>query len=522
VDPCERQHFVELLRSSSKCRNLDVNFRRKNGEIFSGLVSASAMEVDGVPCIISVVRDTSEAKAAEKRIKNLAFYDPLTGLPNRRLLLDRLRQFPDASAGACRKVALLFVDLDNFKSLNDTLGFQAGDFLLQEVARRLTACVREYDTVARVGGDEFAVILENLNEHLEGAASQARIVGEKILAVLREPFEFAGHECHCPSSLGIDVFGSQPECTSEALQRAEIAMFHAKEAGRNTARFFSPAQQSAVNARAAMEERLRQGIKNNQFFLYYQPQIERGLLTGVEALIRWKHPARGFIMPDEFIPLAEQTGLILQLGELALETACSQLVAWASRQETSHLTLAVNISPRHLRQTDFVEQVMTIVNRTGARPENLRLELTESMLSHSIDDTVDKMRELRLHGVRFSLDDFGTGYSSLAYLKQLPISRLKIDRAFVKDILVDAASGAIAQTIISLGRALDLSVIAEGVETEEQRGFLAGMGCHSYQGYLFSRPLPVKEFERFLAEFSIKQSGYGRNPALPAGIPLEI
>ncbi len=522
VDPDDRRKVVELLRRDSRCRNREFAFRRKNGEIFSVLLSASTMEVDGVPCVVCFTRDISGVKAAEQQINNLAFYDPLTGLPNRRLLLDRLSQFPGAIASSRRKVALIFVDLDNFKSLNDTLGLQAGDFLLREVARRLTACVREYDTVARVGGDEFAVMLDKLSENLDDAAARARVVAEKILAVLREPFRFEGHEYHCPSSLGIDVFGSQPECTSDALQRAEIAMFQAKEAGRNTARFFSPTQQAAVSARAEMEERLRQGIKNNQFFLYYQPQIERGLLTGVEALIRWKHPVRGFIMPDEFIPLAEQTGLILQLGELALETACSQLVAWASRKETSHLTLAVNISPRHLGQPDFVEQVMTIVNRIGARPENLRLELTESMLSHSVDDTVAKMRELRSHGVRFSLDDFGTGYSSLAYLKQLPISRLKIDRAFVKDILVDAASGAIAQTIISLGRALDLSVIAEGVETEEQRGFLAGMGCHSYQGYLFSRPLPVMEFERFLAEFSNKHPGAGQNPALPAGIPLEI
>jgi EAL domain-containing protein (putative c-di-GMP-specific phosphodiesterase class I) len=251
-------------------------------------------------------------------------------------------------------------------------------------------------------------------------------------------------------------------------------------------------------------------------------EIERGQLTGAEALIRWKHPIRGFITPDEFIPLAEQTGLILELGELALETACSQLVAWASRKETSRLTVAVNISARHLRQPDFVKQVMAIVNRTGARPENLRLELTESMLSHSIEDTVAKMTELRLHGVRFSLDDFGTGYSSLAYLKLLPISRLKIDRGFVKDILADAASGAIAHTIISLGRALHMSVIAEGVETEEQRGFLAGMGCHSYQGYLFSRPLPIAEFEKFLDELANNLPAEVRNPFVPADALFEI
>ena len=467
VDPDDRRKFTELVRHDSRCRNREFSFRRKNGEIFSVLLSASTMEVDGVPCLVTFARDISGAKAAEERIKTLAFYDPLTGLPNRRLLLDRLRQFPDTSVSGRRKLALLFVDLDNFKSLNDTLGHHAGDLLLQEVARRLTTCVREYDTVARVGGDEFAVMLENLSESLDEAATQARIVGDKILAFLREPFQFGGHECHCVSSLGIDVFGNAPEYADEALQRAEIAMFQAKEAGRNTARFFSPAQQAIVKARATLEENLRLGIRNNEFLLYYQPQIERGVPTGAEALIRWNHPIKGIIAPSHFIPVAESTGLILQLGEWALETVCMQLVAWSRRKETSHLTAAVNISPRHLRQPDFVKQVLAVVNRTGAKPENLRLELTESMLSHNIEETVAKMEELRLHGVRFSLDDFGTGYSSLAYLKRLPISRLKIDRAFVKDILVDAASGAIAQTIISLGRALDLSVIAEGVETEE-------------------------------------------------------
>ncbi len=501
ADTRERPGFLEEMRNRSYCQNREINFRRKNGEIFTALVSASTIEIDGDACIICITRDISGAKAAEERIKTLALYDPLTGLPNRRLLLEKLKQSPEARASVRRKLALLFVDLDNFKSLNDTLGQSSGDILLQEVARRLSACVREYDTVARVGGDEFGVMLENLSENLEEAAAQARIVGDKILGNLREPFQLDGHECHCPSSLGINVFGSEPESTAEALQRAEIAMFQAKQAGRNTARFFEPALQAAVSARTSLEQQLRQAIKNNQFLFHYQPQVERSRLTGAEALIRWDSPGQGLILPDSFIQLAEETGLILKLGEWGLETACRQLAAWSTRPETAHLTLAVNISARQIRQADFAAQVLTILNRTGARPGNLRLEITESILLHDFDDTIVKMNALRTKGVRFSLDDFGTGYSSLSYLKRLPLDRLKIDRAFVKDILGDAASGAIAQAVLSLGRALGLSVIAEGVETEEQRGYLAGLGCQSYQGYLFSRPLPQDKFEAFAKEF---------------------
>jgi EAL domain-containing protein (putative c-di-GMP-specific phosphodiesterase class I) len=285
------------------------------------------------------------------------------------------------------------------------------------------------------------------------------------------------------------------------LQQTDIALHQAKAAGRNTMRFFSPALQAAVNARATLEEDLRKAIKTNQFLLYYQPQVEQGRLTGAEALIRWKHPLRGIVPPDEFIPLAEETGLILPLGEWVLQNACTQIAAWAGQEQTADFTVAVNISARQLRQPEFVGQVLAALDRTGANPQRLRLELTESMLVENIEEIIAKMTQLKSHGLRFSLDDFGTGYSSLAYLKRLPLDRLKVDRAFVRDILVDASSGAIAQTILSLGRAMGLSVIAEGVETEEQLTFLAGLGCHSFQGYLFSRPLPVKEFHAFLQSF---------------------
>jgi diguanylate cyclase (GGDEF)-like protein/PAS domain S-box-containing protein len=494
AEASDRQRLAEALNENGGCRDLQLRLRRKNGEEFWGQLSASTTEIGGVSCIVSFIRDISAAKLAEEEIRNLAFYDPLTGLPNRRLLWERLRQALVVSARNGTKQALLFLDLDDFKSLNDTLGHHIGDLMLQETAQRIAGCIREVDTVARLGGDEFVVMLENLSETPEIAAAQAKAVGAKILAAVARPYVLDGRECHSTSSMGITVFGDQSESTNEVLQQADIAMYQAKEAGRNTMRFFAPAFQSVVNARVALEEELRQGIKHNQFSLYYQPQVDRGLLNGAEALIRWKHPSRGMVSPEEFVPLAEETGLILPLGNWVLETACAQIAEWASRREGSHLTIAVNISSREFRQPKFVEQVLKVLERTRANPKNLKLELTEAILSDNIDDTVAKMKELKSHGVTFSLDDFGIGYSSLASLRRLPLDQLKIDRTFVGDILGDPASGAVAQAIICLSKAMGFSVIAEGVETEEQRAYLAALGCHSFQGYLFSHPLPLGEF----------------------------
>jgi len=436
---------------------------------------------------------------AHEEIRNLAFYDTLTGLPNRRLLQDRLRKTLAASARSGRLRALLFADLDNFKTLNDTLGHQTGDLLLQEVARRLGDCVRETDTVSRLGGDEFVVMLEELSEVPEIAAAQSEIIAEKLLAAIREPYLLDGRECVSTASIGITVFGSGAEDTNEVLQQADIAMYQAKSAGRNTVRFFAPALQHAVNARAAMEEDMRLAIKTGQFLLYYQPQVNRGVPFGAETLIRWMHPQRGLLQPGEFISLAEESGLILSLGDWVLNAACRQIAAWTGREETARLTVAVNISARQFRQPEFVERVLTALESSGANPQNLMLELTESMLVDNVEEVIDKMTELKGHGLKFSLDDFGTGYSSLSFLKRLPLDELKIDRSFVRDALKDASGGAIVQAIISLGRAMDMPVVAEGVETEEQREFLAGLGCHAFQGYLFSRPLPVDKFEALLA-----------------------
>jgi diguanylate cyclase (GGDEF)-like protein/PAS domain S-box-containing protein len=495
VDPRDRKSLVDVLRQSSSCRDLEVRFRKKNGELYWGLVSASVIELDGELCVLSVTRDISDAKAAAEQIRNLAFYDPLTGLPNRRLLLDRLQQLLTECAHDGRLHSVLLIDLDHFKTLNDTVNHQTGDLLLQEVARRLAKCVLETDTVARLVGDEFVVMIENQGATTEDAAKQAKACAGKVLASIAEPYLIGGHECRCTASIGITIFGDGTEGADEVLQQADIAMDRAKAEGSNTVRFFSPALLTAVNARAAMEADLRQAINANQFVLFYQPQVEGEHLIGAEALIRWNHPERGLLLPGEFIAFAEETGLILPLGDWVLEAACKQIACWARQEEPAYISVAVNISARQFRQPDFVEKVLAAIERTGAEPHNLELELTESMLADSIEEVIAKMTELKSHGLRFSLDDFGTGYSSLAYLKRLPLDQFKIDRSFVQDILVDASSGAIAQTIISLSRAMGLPVIAEGVETEEQRDFLTRLGCHSFQGYLFGHPLTLKEFE---------------------------
>ena len=510
ADPVDRITLVDRLNRDSLYRNYEAQFRKKNGEILWGLMSATLIELDGVPCVLSVICDISDAKVAEREIRNLAFYDPLTHLPNRRMLLERLRQAIAAGKQSRRLQALLFVDLDDFKTLNDTLGHQTGDLLLKEVAARLSSCVRQTDAVARLGGDEFVVMLKDLSENPQEAATQAQMVGEKILNLLREPYRLAGRECLSTSSIGITVFGRKRESSSEILKQADIAMYQAKSAGRNTMHFFAPELQVAVTARATLESDLRQGIKSGQFVFWYQPLIYEGLPIGAEALVRWNHPLRRLLLPGEFIPLAEETGLIVPLGYCLLQAACQQIAAWASCKQTAHLSLAVNISALQFRQPDFVDHVLAALKDSGANPENLQLELTESTLVLNSDDVTAKMMQLKVAGVRFSLDDFGTGYSSLAYLKRLPLDQLKIDRAFVRDILEDATSRAIAQTIITLARAMDLSVIAEGVETEEQRILLNDLGCHTFQGYLFSSPLPLEEFERFCRD------------SLSAGMPFPL
>ena len=438
--------------------------------------------------------DISEQKHSEDEGQRLAFYDTLTGLPNRRLLLNRLSQGLVASARNLQRGALLFIDLDNFKDLNDTLGHDVGDQLLEKVANRLVTCIRQGDTVARFGGDEFVVMLEGLSTEVHEAVAQVTVVGEKILSSMNLAFPLVGKLHYSTPSIGIALFSGQNQTVDELLKRADLAMYQAKGAGRNTYRFFDPEMQAAVALRAALEVDLRHGLEREELLLYYQPVVnQRGQVTGVEALVRWRHPVRGMVSPADFIPVAEQTGLILPLGQWVLKTACAQLLTWSLSTQTDELTMAVNISAREFRQPEFVAHTLNVVNRSGANPQLLKLELTESLLFTDVHDVIGKMDALRAAGVTFSLDDFGTGYSSLSYLKRLPLDQLKIDQSFVRDVLTDPNDAAIAKTIVALAQSLGLSVVAEGVETEGQRDFLIDHGCQSFQGYLFGRPVPIDQ-----------------------------
>ncbi|MBU0622292.1 MAG: EAL domain-containing protein [Gammaproteobacteria bacterium] len=455
---------------------------------------------DGRPSgIIGVILDITDRKLAERQIHQLAFYDPLTELPNRRLLIERLHQEFAMGARTGQHGAILFLDLDNFKTLNDTKGHDIGDLLLIEVAKRLALCVRDGDTVARLGGDEFVVVLESLDMIASDAATQAEHVAEKIRETLSEPYILNQHQYHSTPSIGIALFRGYQDSLDNLLKYADTAMYQAKTAGRNAIRFYDPEMQSAIEARADLEEELRKAIAQQQFRLHYQIQVDSlGRALGAEVLLRWEHPASGLMPPMQFIPLAEDTGLIVPIGLWVLHTACAQLAAWQHDALTRDLTLAVNVSARQFRQPGFVGQVQRILVESGAKPSHLKLEMTESTVLENVEDTIARMRELKLLGVSFSMDDFGTGYSSLQYLKRLPLDQIKIDRSFVRDIASDPNDAAIVQTIIAMSEALGLDVIAEGVETEAQRDFLDRHGCHSFQGYMFGKPLPLEQFEAML------------------------
>jgi diguanylate cyclase (GGDEF)-like protein/PAS domain S-box-containing protein len=447
---------------------------------------------------VAVGRDITERKRDEEKIQYLAFYDPLTQLPNRQMLLDRL-QAAAGETGHPHEGALMFIDLDNFKVLNDTLGHQKGDLLLQQVGRRLRHCVAKGDLVARLGGDEFVVLIENTPEKPLDPLTAAQVVSQRVLDALGEPYVLPGYLHHTTCSVGVTLFGKTPSSVSELLKQADLAMYQAKAAGRNAVRFFDPEMQAVATANAALAADLRTAWRDNHLRIEYQPQVGMdGRMTGVEALLRWEHPARGLVGPDQFIPTAEETSLIIPIGHWVLEAACAQLALWAQRPERAHLRIAVNVSVRQFRHPEFIDEVVSCVRRAGILPDRLKLELTESLLAENLDAAIAKMRNLKDMGVRLSVDDFGIGYSSLSYLKRLPIDELKIDRAFVKDILTDDNDAAIAGTIIGLCRSLGLEVIAEGVETEAQRAFLAAQGCHRYQGYLFCRPLAIEQLEAFM------------------------
>ncbi|MDP2787419.1 MAG: EAL domain-containing protein [Pseudomonadota bacterium] len=482
--------------------------RRKNGKIFAEWLTISAVKTsDGdTTHYVGTFSEITKNQEAQAEIHRLAYYDPLTHLPNRRLLLDRLGQALASSTRSGCHGAVLFLDLDNFKMLNDTRGHAVGDLLLSEIAQRLQTGVREGDTISRLGdtisrlgGDEFVVVLEDMSEVAEEAAHQAKAVGEKVREAVGLPYDLDGREFHCTVSVGITLFFGHDESVETLLKQADLALYQAKGAGRNCLRFFDPAMQSALDERSALEADLRLALKLGQLQLYYQAQVDSARhIIGAEVLLRWTHPQRGLVMPGQFIPLAEESGLILPIGRWVLETVCKQIKAWSGHAASRDLRLAVNVSARQFRQPGFVAEVQQVLAETGIDPTRLKLELTESLVIDNVAETIAKMQALKALGIGFSMDDFGTGYSSLSYLKRLPLEQLKIDRSFVFDLATDPNDAAIVQTIITMGHTLGLNVIAEGVETEAQLERLDQYGCTTYQGFLFSQPVPLAEFEAFL------------------------
>jgi diguanylate cyclase (GGDEF)-like protein len=501
VHPEDRQHVHEKWSAALVGGSYHSEHRILSQGETRWVRSRAQIQFDarGNPSLaIGTVQDITQDKRDEEEIAALAFYDPLTRLPNRRLLMDRLKQTLVGCARTGRHAALLFIDLDDFKTLNNTLGHDAGDSLLQLVSCRLVDCVREYDTVARFGGDEFVVLLPELHEDSDQAVAQAANVGKKILDFLERPHLLCGHPHRCTGSVGITLFNSNRQSPEEVLKRADIAMYRAKDDGKRTLRFFSPEMQAAVVERATLERELREALREQSLELHYQPQVNApGDLIGVEALLRWRHPTRGFLLPVAFIHLAEERGIIDELGQWVLEEACRQLVAWSMDAKTAGLTLSVNVSAHEFHRGDFAQRTLSIIDRYGIDPRRLILELTESVTLQALSEAVDKMNALRARGVRISLDDFGTGYASLSYLKDLPLDQLKLDRHFVQNMLTNARNASIVGMVIALGRSLNLSVIVEGVESEAERGFLEAQGCRFFQGYLFGRPGPVNRlFER--------------------------
>lgn len=452
---------------------------------------------------VATMTDFTMSQDVAEEIKQLAFYDYLTRLPNRRLLRDRLDHALANCARNNKKGALLFIDLDKFKDLNDTLGHDTGDLLLQLVSTKLLALVRQCDTVARVGGDEFVILIENLNTDDLQAIKQVEAECERIFAAFVAPYQLMEHHYLCSVSIGATLFDGHQVTGETLLKQADIAMYQAKTSGRNQLCFFANQLQENVSARVSLERDLQTALETNQFQLYYQIQVDsKQTPMGAEALIRWPHPKRGLVHPLEFIPVAEESSLIIAIGYWVLTAACKQLSEWERNPLTSSLTLAINVSAKQFHQNDFVDQVIHLIHQFAIDPEKLELELTESLLQEDIESVVKKMNTLRVIGIRFSLDDFGTGYSSLQYLKKLPLNQLKIDQSFVRELSDDASDRAIVRTIIAMAKTLGLQVIAEGVETSDQLERLINKGCSMFQGYYFGRPSPIEVFEQDLKSAS--------------------
>lgn len=475
--------------------------RSKSGRIYPKWLTITAVKnSEGVTTeYVAMFSDISDRKKSEEEIYNLAFYDTLTQLPNRRHLLDRMRQAQLVSARSKLYGALLFLDMDRFKILNDTLGHDQGDLFLIEVAHRLLLGVRDMDIVARIGGDEFVLLIEEIGESPEEVSQKVAVLAEKIRALLSSPYWVGTHEHHSSPSIGVCLFCDSEEPVDSLLKHADMAMYQAKESGGNAVRFYDPAMQQAVESRAALETELHRAIQGGQFRLYYQMQVSsEDQIIGAEALIRWEHPIRGLISPLQFIPIAEESALILDIGHWVLEAACQQLAQWHKSELTRHLSLSINVSAVQFVKHDFVNIVRNTISFHQFEPGRLKLELTEAVVLSDVDDVVNKMHALKAFGVGLSLDDFGTGYSSLSYLKRLPLDQLKIDQSFIRHVATDMSDAVMVKAIIDLAQNFRLNVIAEGVETPEQLEFLKQNGCAQYQGCLFGKPVPIEDYETLL------------------------
>lgn len=495
--------YLQKLLKTHKTEPCELRMTKGDGTLFWSHLDVSIQyDVHGVVTLHLTLGDISLQKEAqiefETTVYTLAYYDVLTKLPNRRLVQNRLVQAIGAVERSGLYGALLFIGVDYFKSLNDTRGHDIGDLLLVEIAKRLRANMRFGDTVGRQGGDEFIILLSNLSLGSTEAASMALQFGRKIYETFEKPFDLNGFEYSCKISTGISLF-QKDSSVEELFKYADIALYHAKDAGRNTLRFFDPKMQEAINLRTTLESDLHSAIAFQEFCLYYQPQIDKvGNCIGVEALIRWNHPKRGLVSPLSFISLAEDTGLILPIGLWVLESACAKLKQWEKHPNRQTIKMAINVSPRQFRQPNYVCEVEKVLKKSGVNPALLKFELTESLVLEDIEGSIEKMYELKKLGVSFSMDDFGTGYSSLSYLTQLPLSQLKIDKSFIDNIPGEQNNEMVTRTIIAMGEGMEINVIAEGVETQAQKEFLLANGCSFFQGYLFSHPLPNDELEAFL------------------------
>ncbi len=496
------QAFYQAMWKTLQTRRAwqgEIYNRCKDGSIMAEWLSISAIaSSDGaVSNYVGTFYDITSDKAAQEQVSHMAYFDALTQLPNRRLLQDRITQTLAAMQRSPVHGALLFLDMDNFKAINDTRGHDAGDLLLIEVASRLLATVREGDSVARIGGDEFVILLDQLGANEADAANQAKLIGRKLLDTMMRPYMLGDFEFHCSASIGITLFAGGAS-SAQLLQQADLAMYEAKKLGKNTLHFFDPKMQAAVTARAALEQDLHQALIQREFQLYFQPQVNaKGKIVAAEALLRWYPRGRMPVSPAAFIPVAEETGLILPLGRWVLATACAQLKQWALQPKTQGLKLAVNVSARQFLQPDFLAQVQESVLANRINPALLMLEVTESLVLN-VADAIARMNALRHHGLTFAIDDFGTGFSSLASLTQLPLDQLKIDQSFVRRMTKNPIDATIVRTIIAMAHSLELEVIAEGVETREQQAMLAGYGCNFYQGFLFSPAVDIASFEALL------------------------